>query len=353
MVQHNPIRVKLVDRSAKLGYSPWAVQCPNDEAKWGRCIYNADPFSHDYDWLVVKNDIPKILGAKEVLGCAKECTLLFTSEPSSVTRYGKHFAAQFGQILTSQEPWALPHPNAMRSQTGNIWHYKKSYDEIKAAQPPIKTELISTLCSSKQMPYTAHAQRYSFTQRLKREISELEVFGRGVRFIANKADAIDPYKFHLTIENHIAEHHWTEKLADAFLGYTVPIYCGCTNVYDYFPEDSLLHIDINDFDGSLRAIKTLLSTEGEYERRLDAVKEARRRVLDEYNLPAMISRIIENTELLKEKKQDGGVLYNRRRMRVRHPSEFVRFATWRISNFMQASRQTSRHIITKFITQKS
>ena len=63
------IRVKLVDRSARPGYSPWAIQCPGNQAKWGRCVYDADPFSRDYDWLVVKNDIPKILGCKEVLSC--------------------------------------------------------------------------------------------------------------------------------------------------------------------------------------------------------------------------------------------------------------------------------------------
>lgn len=65
------------------------------------------------------------------------------------------------------------------------------------------------------------------------------------------------------------------KLADAFLGYTVPIYCGCPNVYDYFPEDSLIRIDIHDFEGSLTKIKEIVSRPGEYERRLDAVIEAR------------------------------------------------------------------------------
>ena len=271
--------------------------------------------------------------------------LLFTSEPSSVTRYGHAFSAQFGQVLTSQEPWALPHPNAIRSQTGNLWHYRKSYDEIKAMQPPVKTGLISTLCSSKQMAYTAHARRHAFTQRLKTELPELELFGRGVRFIADKAEAIAPFKFHLAIENHISEHHWTEKLADAFLGYAVPIYCGCTNIFDYFPEDSLLHIDIDDFEGSLRAIQRLLSTEGEYERRLGAVIEARRRGLDEYNLPAMISRIIEGCEYSTSRNDIGGVIYNRRTMRVRHPADFFRFAGWRVGNFLRDIKYQIRSVL--------
>lgn len=332
------IVVKLVPRGSKSTCCAWAGQCPGGKARWGRCVFISDPFARNYDWLVTRDDIPHILpGHKEKLACPPANTILFTSEPSSVSRYGRAFAAQFGYVLTSQEEWALPHPNAIRSQAGNIWHYGKSYEEVRAEQAPRKTRLFSTFCSAKQMAHTMHARRYAFTQRLKTELPELEIFGKGVRYIEKKADALDPYKFHLAIENHISPHHWTEKLADAFLGYTVPIYAGCTNIFDYFPEDSLIPIDINDFEGSLKTIRRILSTEGEYERRLEAVIEARRRVMEEYNLPAMLSRIIENAEPASAdvKKE---CIYGRRVMRARHPADFIRFAAWRIGNFLQSAK---------------
>ena len=162
---------------------------------------------------------------------------------------------------------------------------------------------------------------------------ELEIFGHGVRFVKNKSEALDPYKFHLVVENHIAQHVWTEKLADAFLAYTVPIYCGCPNVLDYFPRDSIIPIDISDFEGSLRTIQCTLAADGEYERRLEAVKEARRLVMYEYNLPAMINRIV--TEADPADSAKGGTIYCRQAMRVHHPADFIRFALWRTGNFLQ------------------
>ena len=327
--------MKLVARGGTGGGGAWAKQCPGGLPQWGHCTFICDAFERDYDWLVATDDIPRVLRGKEKLDCPPCNTVFVTSEPSSVTRYGKAFAAQFGTLLTSQEEWALPHKNAIRSQTGNIWFYGKSYDDVIAQEEPIqKSELISTVCSSKRHAHTMHARRYDFTQRLKAELPELEIFGHGVRYIEKKSEALDPYKFHLAIENHIAPHVWTEKLADAFLGYTVPIYCGCPNVFDYFPEDSVVQIDINDIEGSIKTVQRVLTTEGEYERRLAAVKEARRRVIEEYNLPAMLSRIVENAEPTAQEKKRG-VIYNRRMMRMRHPAEFGRFATWRIKNILK------------------
>ena len=336
------IRVKLVFRSEEGPECVWANQCPGNLPVWGRCEFTSDPFSRDYDWFVAIDDVPRILpGNKEILACPRENTLLVTSEPSSVTRYGRAFSAQFSKLLTNQEATILPHPNAIRSQTGNLWFYGRTYDEIKQAPPIAKTRLISTVCSAKQQAHTMHARRYNFTQAMKQEIPELEIFGHGVRFVEKKADAIDPYQFHLVVENHIARHVWTEKLADTFLGYAVPIYCGCPNVFDYFPEDSIVPIDINDFEGSLKKIKRILSTEGEYERRLDAVQEARRRVMNEYNLPAMLDHII--SEAAVPQSNEGGTIYNRQIMRVKHPADFVRFAAWRTKNLLQKLASYFKH----------
>lgn len=332
--QEETIRVKLVHRSGTGERFVFASQCPGGEPRWGRCTFTSRPDVRVYDWLVVVDDIPRIQpGQAEELACPRANTLLVTTEPSSVTRYGKAFAAQFGQVLTNQEERALPHPRAIRSQTGNIWYYGKSFDEIAPSPPPEKPALFSTVCSSKRQAHTMHARRYDFTQRLKAELPALEIFGHGVRFVEKKADALDPYKFHLAIENHQAPHLWTEKLADAFLACTVPIYCGCPNVADYFPAESFIPIDIGNFEESLVTIRQALASEGEYERRLPAVLEARRRVIYEYNLPAMLARIITAAEPATDPAK--GTIYSRRMMRLRHPADFLRYAAWRAGNFAQ------------------
>jgi Glycosyltransferase family 10 (fucosyltransferase) C-term len=334
VLKDSQFRVKFVTRSGTALSFPWAGQCPGGFPRWERCEFIADQSCRNYDWFVALDDVPRTLpGNTEKLACPRSNTILVTSEPSSVTRYGKAFAAQFGTVLTNQEEWALPHPNAIRSQTGNIWFYGKSFEEIRQAEPPEKSAAISTVCSSKRQAHTMHARRYDFTQALKTELPELEIFGHGVRFIERKADALDPYRFHVIVENHIAPHHWTEKLADAFLGFTVPIYCGCPNVFDYFPAESVIPIDIGDFPGALATIRRVLATPGEYERRLPAITEARRRVIHDYNLPAMIHRIV--TSAPPAATGPGGNLYGRRAMRLRHPADLVRFTCWRAGNLFQ------------------
>lgn len=331
------ITVKIVTRQSKGPAFPWARQCPGNRPQWGQCHFVADPFAAGYDWYVAIDDIPRILpGNRERLACPVGNTILLTSEPSAVTRYGHAFVRQFGTVITNHEEWALPHPNAIRSQTGNIWFYGKSYDEIVDGPLPQKTDLISTVCSSKRQAHTMHARRYDFTWKLKAEIPDLEIFGHGVRFVEKKYQALDPYRFHLVIENHRAPHLWTEKLADAFLACTVPIYCGAPNVFDYFPEESLVAIDIDDFEGSLRKIQNLINNPEEYERRLPAVLEARRLVLEEYNLPAMLNRII--SQAGTSTTAPGKTLYGRRIMRRKHPGDLLRFCTWKTGNLLKKVR---------------
>jgi len=330
------IKVKLVHRSSQPNEeSVFKKQTPGNNAIWGSCHFTFNPLEREYDWLVVIGDIPRILkhGIEE-LACSPDNTIFVTTEPSSITRYGRAFVKQFQYLITNQDEKILPHPNAIRSQTGNDWFYGKSYDEIVDMDVPEKTKKLSTICSDKKEGHTMHRLRYDFTKRMEEEILELERFGRGFRWIETKAEALDDYKFHVAIENHIAPHVWTEKLADAFLGYTVPIYHGCPNVFDYFPEESLIQIDIHDMEGSIAKIKEVITTEGEYERRLEAVKEARRRVIEEYNLLSMINKIVENTPqptASKKKKK----IYNRRIMRVRYLPDLVRFILWKITNVIK------------------
>ena len=329
-------RIKLVSRGTKANRElSFKKQSPKNEAEWGSCSFTFNPLEKNYDWLVILDDIPRIMPNKvEELSCPKENTILVTTEPSSISRYGRAFAKQFNYLITNQDEKILPHPNALRSQTGNAWFYGKDYDSIVSVTHPHKTKKISTVCSNKQEGHTIHKLRYEFTKILEERIPEVERFGRGFKWIETKAEALDDYEFHVAVENHFAPHVWTEKLADAFLGFTVPIYYGCPNVYEYFPKESLIQIDIHDIEGSIAKIKEIISTEGEYERRLDAVKEARRRVIEEYNLLAMINNIVENS---KEEKStvSGYKIYNRRIMRLRYLPDLIRFFLFRISNFIK------------------
>lgn len=333
------IRVKMLSKGgANFPMDRVLGRFPNKDGVWGRCRFLYDLEARDYDWLVVYDDLTCRPGERtstrvEELACSSKHTMLVTSEPSSVKIYAPSFTSQFETVLTSQEPWALQHRNAVYSQCGLVWFYSCDYASVRDNPPLQKIGDLATVCSSKQQRHTLHHLRYTFTQRLREAIPEMDVFGRGVRPIDDKRESLDPYRYHLAIENHVCPHHWTEKLADSFLGLTVPFYYGCPNVFDYFPEGSVVPIDIRDFDGSVEVIRKAIR-DRHWEKNYAAVQEARRRVIEEYHLFAVVERMI--LERHDPTRKDRGALVRSRKAArdqnlltfVSHGLQFVRTRLW-------------------------
>jgi hypothetical protein len=320
-VQAPKIRVKMIGTVAPEG---WLRHFPQGRPVWGRCGFDFDPAARSYDWLVVYNDLPSFCEQEEILACPRSHTLLITTEPSTIKAYGNAYTAQFGHVLTSQAAWALPHPRRIFSQPALHWFYGlgknhvRGYDELTAHPPLLKTKGLSTVCSSKRQRHTLHNRRYEFTQALKRRIPELEIYGHGVRPMDDKAEALDDYRYHLAIENFIGEHHWTEKLADVFLGGALPFYAGCPNAGDYFPPESFIPVDIKKVESAAEIILRAMR-EGEYEKRLPHILEARRLVLEKYNIFSVLARIIEGPSASGPSDRNGGSICSRRLLRKRHP----------------------------------
>ena len=271
--------------------------------------------------MVAYDDLPALEQGSgiEDLACPSRHTLLVTVEPSSIKRYGRRFLAQFGSVLTSHEPDVLQHPDAIRSQPALRWFYGAghshwlTFDEMLANPPTTKRKLISTVASSKQQRHTLHRRRYLFTQELQQRLPALEIFGHGVRDMDDKAEALDAYEYHVAVENHLGPNHWTEKLADTFLGCCLPFYFGCPNAADYFPTQSFIPIDIFNPDESAQRIRSAMEA-GEYQKRLPHILEARRRVLYDFNLFAVLSRLIEARHST-ESRRPGAQLLSRHAMR--------------------------------------
>jgi hypothetical protein len=196
-----PLRVKFLSKAASINPTEALVSfLPNRDHRVGEIEWIFAKDCSAYDWLVVYDDLPSVSGERntlweERLACPKQNTLLITSEPSTIKVYGKAFLAQFGHVLTSQEPWAVPHANPIFSQCGMIWFYGKSHQHAAANFPTAKTRDISTVCSSKKQRHTLHFLRHEFTRRLKIEMPDMEVFGHGHRHIQTKVEALDPFRY--------------------------------------------------------------------------------------------------------------------------------------------------------------
>lgn len=274
----------------------------------GNCHFHFDLDYRDYDWLVVYEGLPPLEGQKKInrsepLACARDNTLLITTEPYSIRIDGPHFLNQFGHVLTAKQPKYVKHPNQILQTPPLRWFYGRpmsedddnyvDIDTLISNPPTIKKHDLSTVCSNKRMKHTLHAQRYDCVMELKRRLGdELNLFGRGIHPISNKAEAMDDFRFHIAIENHIEAHHWTEKITDCFLAYCLPFYYGPPNIAAYFPENSIIPIDIFDIDGTENIIRKAIAN-GEYEKRLPAIKKARDKVLQDYNLVNAIAKIVQ------------------------------------------------------------
>ena len=182
--------------------------------------------------------------------------------------------------------------------------------------------------SSKRMGHTLHGKRFAFQKGLKQLLPELDIYGKDFRHVDKKAQCLDHCRYTVALENHVGPHHWTEKLSDSFLGYCLPFYFGCPNAGSYFPEESFIPIDIDDPQAAAETIRQAMDS-GEYERRLPALVEARRRVIEEYNLANVVGDVIaeasgdDRVEPVPPRARTR-CIYSRRRTALRGPAPFLR-----------------------------
>ena len=235
-----------------------------------------------YDWLVAF-DVPV---KEEKLMCPAQNTILILFEPASYLIYPDNFLHQFGIIISPQEPRFSRHPCAIYESW--LWDWKFyagsspiDYPTMRDAPLPVKKRDISLVCSDKTVtPF--HQQRLAFIDSLKKHIPEIDSWGQGFNPIEKKADAIEPYRYHLTIENYQNKTYWSEKVTDAWLGYSLPFYYGATDLGKHFPPESFIPIDITRTEESVAIIRDAIAN-NEYERRLPHIMEARRLLMTKHN----------------------------------------------------------------------
>lgn len=135
-----------------------------------------------------------------------------------------------------------------------------------------KTRMISLIASEKnQLP--GHRMRHDIVEFIRENDLEVEVMGRGYKPFADKADGLAPYRFSVIIENSREPSYFTEKLVDAFLCDTVPVYWGGPDIGEFFRTDGMIICDAaEDIQNALLGLDI-----DAYERRLGAIIENRER----------------------------------------------------------------------------
>jgi hypothetical protein len=114
---------------------------------------------------------------------------------------------------------------------------------------------MASLIASNQNRLTGHRLRHEVVQHIKNNNFNVSVIGRGYRPFENKEDGLKSYRYSIVIENTSELDYFTEKVIDACLLETIPIYWGAPNISKYF--DTRGFIVCENIDQILQAIRTI------------------------------------------------------------------------------------------------
>lgn len=144
--------------------------------------------------------------------------------------------------------------------------YLHSKDTYKSLATNEKKFELSFLCGKKQM-IEGHFFRHKIYNR-QQEITSIPLKWY-YTYDGPKDVCFETSMFHLAIENSQNKNYFTEKIVDAFITKTIPIYWGCPNIKDFFDPKGF--ITFNTDDELLNIINSL--TEEDYISRKEYIEK--------------------------------------------------------------------------------
>lgn len=142
-------------------------------------------------------------------------------------------AGRYHRILSYNEALLARLPNGIFFPYGTCWVPDwRERDMTKRA--------MCSLIASAKRSQEGHELRHRLAERVRREGRDVELLGRGYTPFGAKAEGLAPYRYSLVIENVRERNFFTEKLIDAVLCRTVPIYWGCPNIADFMDVSGMI-----------------------------------------------------------------------------------------------------------------
>ncbi|WP_037255253.1 glycosyltransferase family 10 domain-containing protein [Roseobacter sp. SK209-2-6] len=126
-----------------------------------------------------------------------------------------------------------------------------------------------SLIASAKRDHPGHQLRHEIVGHLQDAVCDADILGRGYRSFDAKAEGLAPYHYSVVIENVREENYFSEKLIDALLCETVPIYWGCPNIADFLPGEGIISCNTH---SEIKAAVSSIS-EADYLRRLAGLRE--------------------------------------------------------------------------------
>lgn len=134
-----------------------------------------------------------------------------------------------------------------------------------------KKDHITFVTSSKNMT-TGHKLRlqiYNYLESID-NINGLEIYQhKSPPYHEVRNDFFCNAKYHISVENSVQKNYFTEKLIDCFASKTIPIYCGCPNIDEFFNIDGIITFsDIEELKDKMQSISPNF-----YDEKQEAIEE--------------------------------------------------------------------------------
>lgn len=176
-------------------------------------------------------------------------------------KLARRFHKRFHRIFTKRADLITDLPNARFLPFG--FTFLDSWPK----DPLPKTRDASLIASAKR-DQEGHLLRHEAVDLIRSEEWEVDIMGRGYKPFDNKSDGLLPYRYSVVIENCREPSYFTEKLIDACLCRTVPIYWGAPDIAEFFDISGM--IICSSLDEISQALQNL--SEADYASRSNAIE---------------------------------------------------------------------------------
>lgn len=225
-------------------------------------------------WNPFENQVPeydkKVSISVDVLDKDEDADvkILYLAEPASVVPDLNNDMPdelnEFDKIYTFNSGVLEKFSNSEFIEFGSCW---LDFDNLEID----KKNHITFVTSSKKMT-TGHKLRLSIYDYLQSidDVNGLEIYQhKSPPYHSIRNDFFSNAKFHISVENSIQENYFTEKLIDCFASKTIPIYCGCPNINEFFNAEGIVTFS------NIDELKDVLdiTTEELYEQKKDIIEE--------------------------------------------------------------------------------
>ena len=213
-------------------------------------IMNNEQYGKEYVFTIGENYTHAILlnTAMPILNIPKENVIGLAQEPIDylnekkdkkyMMKFFKYARANIGKYFIGSIAEILGPP--FINSYGYLTHIKP------LSYLPSKTKIMSIMISDK-FDAPGHKYRHMLTKEILKRALPIDIYGKGCKYYYKNKDPrikgefnlrepYEDYKFHICIENFQKPHYFSEKITNSLLCNTTPIYYGCENIDQYFPN---------------------------------------------------------------------------------------------------------------------